>query len=312
MTKFYDKKVILQKIETTEGTDAAPVVGTDAILTRNYSPTVLDMERRERNVEVPYFGAKPALPVQLQRGATFEIEMAGSGVAATPPAWMKMNRIAGFDAGVAGGSNVVQTPISASIPSATHWAYIDNLLLQTIGARASMGIRVEDDEIPFFTYTLRGRAPTSLASEAVPGTPTVTAFKDPVLACTENTTFTLDSFSLPLRRLELDSNNDLAYRSLIGPQDRVTWRNRAWGGRILGELPDLSAKDYFGKVRPGTTMVMTLIHGNVAGNIVQVSAPKVQIVGIDTPEEDGCVMLAMDVILQPSTAGNDEIIFTTS
>jgi hypothetical protein len=59
-------------------------------------------------------------------------------------------------------------------------------------------------------------------------------------------------------------------------------------------------------------MVMTLIHGNVAGNIVQVSAPKVQIVGIDTPEEDGCVMLAMDVILQPSTAGNDEIIFTTS
>jgi hypothetical protein len=310
MAKFYDKKVILQKIETTEGTDAAPVVGTDAILVRNYNPNVLEMDRRERNLEQQFFGAKPVTPVALRRGATFEIEMAGSGTAATVPAWMKVNRIAGFDAGVA-TTNVVQTPISASIPSATHWAYIDNLLLQTIGARASMGIRVTDDEIPFFTYTVLGRAPTGLASEATPGAPTLTAFKDPVLASTENTTFTLDTFALPLRSLSLDSNNDLAYRSLIGPQDRVTWRNRAWGGTILGELPDLSAKDYFAKVRPGTTMALSLIHGNVAGNIVTIAAPKVQIVGVDTPEEDGILMLSLDVILQPNV-GNDEITFTSS
>lgn len=311
MTKFFDKKVILQKIETTEGTDAAPVVATDAILTRNYTPNVLEMDRKERNIEVPFFGAKPVIPVALRRGATFEIEMAGAGTATGVPAWMKMNRIAGFDAGVVGASSVVQTPISSSIPSATHWAYIDNLLMQTIGARASMGIRVEDDEIPYFTYTLLGRAPTSLASEATPGTPVVTAFKDPVLASTENTTFLLDGFALPLRRLELDANIDLNYRSLIGPQDRVNWRNRAWGGRILGELPDLTAKDYFAKVRPGTTMAMAMTHGNVAGNIVKVDAPKLQIVGVDTPEEDGNLMLALDVILQPN-AGNDELIITSS
>lgn len=311
MSKFYDKKVILQKIETTEGTDAAPTVAADAILTRNYNPNPLQMDRRERNIEVQYFGAKPAIPVALQRGATFEIEMAGGGTATTVPPWMKMNRIAGFDAGVAGGSNVVQTPISTNIPSATHWAYIDNLLLQTIGARATMGIRVEDDEIPFFTYTVLGRMPTALASEAVPGTPVVTAFQTPLLASTENTTFTLDAYSLGLRRLELDSNCDLKYRSLIGPQDRVIWRNRAWGGRIVGELPDLTAKDYFAKVRPGTTMALNLVHGSTAGNIVTVAAPKVQIVGMDLPEEDGVLMISMDVILQPS-AGNDEITFTSS
>jgi hypothetical protein len=312
MAKFYDKKVILQKIETTEGTDAAPTVTTDAILTRNYTPNFVEMERRERNIEVPYFGAKPATPVKLQRGATFEVEMAGAGATATTvPAWMKLNRIAGFDAGVPGASNVVQTPISTSIPSATHWSYIDNLLMQTIGARASMGIRVEDDEIPFFTYTVRGRAPTALASEAVPGSPTVTAFTTPMLACTENTTFLLDTFAAPLRRLELDSNNDLAYRSLIGPLDRVTWRNRAWGGRIVIELPDLTAKDYFAKIRPGTTMALSLTHGVGVGNIVSIAAPKVQILGVDLPEEDGILMASFDVILQPS-AGNDEITFTTS
>lgn len=310
MSKFYDKKVILQKIETTEGTDAAPVVGSDAILTRNYNPNPLEMDRRERNIEVQYFGAKPVIPVQLRRGATFEIEMAGGGAAATVPPWMKVNRIAGFDAGVA-TTNVVQTPISSSVPSATHWAYIDNLLLKTIGARASMGIRMTDDDIPFFTYTVLGKAPSTLASEATPGTAVVSAFQAPVIASTENTTFTLDGFALPLRSLELDSNNDLAYRSLIGPVDRVIWRNRAWGGRILGELPDLTSKDYFAKIQPGTTMALQVIHGTVAGNIVKIDAPKVQIVGLDLPEEDGQLMVSMDVILQPN-AGNDEIIFTTS
>jgi hypothetical protein len=311
MAKYFDKKVILQKIETTEGTDAAPVVGSDAILTRNYRPTVIDTDRKERNVEVPYFGAKPALMSGFRRGADFEIEIAGGGTATTVPPWMKVNRIAGFDAGVAGGSNVVQTPISSSVPSATHWAYLDNLQLQAVGCRASMGIHFADDEIPYFSYTVRGRAPTALAAEATPGTPVVTAFQNPLIASSENTTFTLDGFSLALRSLDLDANNDLVFRSLIGPTDRMIWRNRSWGGRILGELPDLTAKDYFAKMRPGTTMAMSLTHGATAGNIVNFAAPKVQIVGVDLPEEDGIVMLALDVILQPN-AGNDELIITSS
>lgn len=311
MSKSYDKKVILQKIEAVEGTDAAPVVGVDAILTRNYTPAVLDMETREREIDQAFFGAKPQTPINLQRGASFEIEMAGAGGATDVPAWMKLNRIAGFDAGVAGGSSVVQTPISTGIPSATHWGYLDNALLKTIGARASMGLRIEDDQVPYFSYNVRGRAPTTLLEESAPAAPDVSAFIDPVLASTENTTFSLDGFALPLRSLELDANAELSFRSLIGPEDKMSLRNRAWGGTILGELPDLGSKNYFANVRAGTTMPMQIIHGTVAGNIVQIDAPKVQIVGIDLPEEDGIVMLQMQVILQPN-AGDDEIIFTTS
>lgn len=309
--KYYDKKVILQKIEVTEGTDAAPVVGTDAILTRNYSPNALESDSRTRPLDLPFFGARPTVPINLRRGATFEVDMAGSGTTTGVPPWMKLNRIAGFDAGTVGASSVVQIPISSGVPSATHWTYIDNLLLKAIGCRASMGIRVTDDEFPFFTYTVQGRAPTLLAEEATPGAATLTAFKDPVLASSENTTFLLDTYAVPLRSLELDANIDLTYRSLIGLQDRVMWRNRSWGGRIVTELPDLSAKDYFAKIRPGTTMVMSLVHGTVAGNIVQVDAPKVQITGADLSEEDGALMFTMDVVLQPSTAGNDEITFTS-
>ena len=311
MPKFFDRKVILQKIEVTEGTDAAPVIGTDAILTRNYTPNVLENDVRERNIDLPFFGARPQVPINLRRGATFEIDMAGSGTAVGIPAWMKLNRIAGFDAGVVvGATHVLQSPISGAIPSATHWSWIDNLLMKAVGCRASMGIRIEDDEFPFFTYTVLGRAPTLLAEESAPGNPTLTAFKEPMLASTENTTFTLDGFALPLRRLELDSNNDLAFRSLIGPQDRVLWRNRAWGGRILAELPDLTAKNYFTNIRSGVTMPMAVVHGVGAGNIVEIAAPTVQITGIDLPEEQGILMVALDIILRPN-AGNDEIVLTS-
>jgi hypothetical protein len=271
---------------------------------------VLQGDNRTRDLDLPYFGARPQTPINLRRGATFNIDMAGSGTANTAPQWMKMNRIAGFDAGVPGASSVIQTPISSGIVSASHWSYLDNLLLKSIGSRASMGIRVTDDEFPYFSYTVLGRAPTALAEEAAPGNPVYTPWKDPVLASTENTTFLLDGFALPLRSLELDSNNELAFRSLIGPQDRVTWRNRAWGGRIMAELPDLASKDYFAKIRSMATSVMSLVHGVTAGNIVQIDAPRVQITGIDLPEEDGVIMLALDVVLLPN-AGNDEIIFTS-
>jgi hypothetical protein len=310
MPKVWDRKVILQKIETTEGTDSAPVVATDAILTRNYSPNFLEMDTRTRDLDRPFFGARPVIPMNLRRGATFEVELAGAGTATTPAAWMLLNRIAGFAAGAAGASSVTQSPISAAVPSASHWSYIDNLLIKTIGARASVGIRIEDDEIPFLTYTVQGRAPVTLAEEATPGTPVVTSYRDPIIASTENTTFLLDGFALPLRRLELDDNNDLQFRSLIGPQDRTIWRNRAWGGRIVAELPDLTAKNYFSGIRTGAVLPLSLVHGVGVGNIVEITAPRVQITGADLSEEQGQTMVTFDCILQPNL-GNDEIVFTS-
>lgn len=312
MAKNWLKKVILQKIETTEGTDAAPVVGTDAIQVLNYQPNFISVDPKTRQIETTYLGSKPVVLAGFRRGCSFSMEIAGGGAAATVPPWMKINRIAGFDAGVA-TTSVVQTPVS-TIVSATHWAYLDNLLMKTVGARASMGILFEDDEFPVFNYTVLGRSDAVLAADSTPGAPTLTGYTTPVLACTENTTFTLDAFALPLRRLELNSNGDLAFRSLIGPQDRVMLRDRPWSGSIVAEVPDIATKDYFTKMRPGTTMALSLIHGTVAGNIVTFTAPKVQLTGdVSLSEEQGFAMMTMPVTLLPNAAaGNDEILITSS
>ena len=132
---------------------------------------------------------------------------------------MKLNRIAGWDAGTVGGSNVVQLPVS-TIVSATHWAYVDNLLMKTVGARASMSIVFEDDEFPVFNYTVLGRSDTVLGADSTPGTPTLTGWQTPVLASTENTTFLLDTFALPATYLLSPGTRISRYRCTFCPKGR--------------------------------------------------------------------------------------------
>lgn len=312
MAKSFDKKVILLKVEATEGTDSAPVVATNALRVRNYTPTFMDADAKVRNIEKAYFGADPVAMAAFKRGASFELEIHGSAAAGTAPQWMDALRYAGFGTPVlVASTSATQSPTSV-VSSATHWAWLDNLNLQTVGCRASVGYTIEDDEIPIFNYSLLGRPPTALAVESTPGAVTLSGINEPVICSSENTTFSLDGFALPLRRMTMNANVDLQYRSLIGPVDKVLYRNRSWSGQIVAELPDLTAKDYFAKVRPGTTMASSLVHGTVAGNIVSIAHPKLQISGnVELSEEQGIVMVTFPVTAL-ANAGNDEVTFVAT
>lgn len=317
MAKSADQKAVLFKIETTEGTDAIPTGAANSFRTIDYQPTFMDAEQRVRNIDVPYFGAKPSLLYAFKRGANFALEMSGAGTATGIPAWMVLNRAAGFGAGTVGASSVVQTGSAVSASLSHYAAYLDelnaanSLLLKAFGGKSTLGFRLEDDDFPRFNYGYLGRPPVTLAEEGAFPASTISNQADPVLASTENTTFTLDGYALGLRSVEMNSNAELALRSLIGPQDFIAYRNDSWGGTIVGELPNLSAKNYFANIRPGTTMPMAIVHGTVAGNIVQIDAPRVQINGnVSLSEEQGKLMVTIPAALLPN-AGNDEIVFTS-
>lgn len=319
MAKSYDQKAVLFKVEATEGTDSVPTGAANAIRTIDYQPTFMDAESRVRNIDLAYMGARPASLYGFKRGANFGVELGGSGGTATAiPAWMILNQMCGFAAPVVGTGSVVQSGAATS-KSFTHWAaFLDeqnaatSFLLKAIGGRATLGFTVTDDDFPRFNYGYLGRPPIVLAEEGAFPAVTISNQAEPVLASTENTTFALDGFSLPLRSIELNSNAELALRSLIGPQDYIAYRNDAWGGTIVGELPNLATKNYFSNIRTGARMTMALQHGQAAGNTFQVSAPAVQITGnVSFSEEDGKVMMSLPVSLLP-VAGNDEITFISS
>jgi hypothetical protein len=309
--KNWTKKVILLKAEVTEGTDSVPTEAANALKVLNYRPTFMDAENRVRAFEKAFFGADPVAMAAFKRGFSCDMEIAGSGTNNIAPPWMVPMRFAGFNAGVVtGGNSVVQSPVSVAA-SASHWSYIDDFLMKAVGGKMSAGFTLEDDAYPLFNFTYLGRPPIALAEEAVPANPTLANYITPALASSEATTFLLDGFALPLRRWEMNANADLQYRSLIGPSDRVVYRDRSWSGTIVAEVPALTDKDYFAKVRPGTTMAAQAIHGTAAGNIVQIDAPALQVTGnIDLSDEQGKLMMTIPVTAIPVT-GNDEIVFTS-
>jgi hypothetical protein len=312
MAKSFEKRLLLFKIEATEGTDPTPVVGTDAILTRNLDASGMQADERVRLTDGQYFGSRPSILNQIRQPIRFEVEIAGGGTATTPPPWMKPNRVCGFDAGVAGGSNVLQTPISATIPSATLYPWYDNLRIKTHGTRGTFSMTFEDDEIPFFSYDMLGFPPATPVDENTPGSPTLTAFQTPVLVSTANTTFSLGSYSPPMRRLTINVGASIEPRSLVGPSDKAAFRNREMTFEAVVELPDLSAKNYYTNMVARTTQALSIAHGTAAGNIVTVAAARAEIGLITLSEEQGQVMATIPGRLIPSSAGNDEMTITTS
>lgn len=306
----FDKRLLFYKIETVEGTDAAPVAA-DAIVTRGLTPVQFEADTRVREIDGQYFGARPEAKNTLRGRTSFEVEIAGGGTATTVPPWMKLLRACGFDAGTVGASSVVQAPISANVPSATLWDYTDTLKQPLLGARGDGRMVFEDDQYPFFAFDFMGFPPTVLLTDAAPVTPSVAAFQTPVLASQPNTTFTLGAFAAELRRLEIAFGSQLSPRSFIGSSDKVKYRNRVITATAVIRAPTLSAKDYFAGVRAGTQIPMQVVHGTAAGNIVQVDAARCETGLITTSEEEGDLMLNVPLRLIPSSAGNDELTITS-
>jgi hypothetical protein len=311
MAKDWTKKVILLKAETTEGIDAGPTVGADALQVLNYQPTFMDADKKVRAIEKAYFGADPVALTSFKRGCTFDMEMGGSGTKAGVPPWMLATRFCGFGVPVTNSSTGVSQSPTSSVPSATHWAFLDNLLLQSLGMRGSVGFKVADDDYPTLSFNLLGVPPQTLAQETAPGTPTITGYNAPVLSSSQNSAFMLAGYAAPLRSWEMNSNSDVALRSLIGPADRINYANRAWRGNIIIELPDLASQNYFSAVRPGTTMPAQFTNGTMTGQVIGIAAPALQVSdNVTLSEEQGKVMCNLPVTAL-AVQGNDEIAFTS-
>jgi hypothetical protein len=71
----------------------------------------------------------------------------------------------------------------------------------------------------------------------------------------------------------------------------------------------IATKAWHETVRLGTLGALTLTHGSVAGAIIQVDGPKVQLTNPQYAESDGVQMLNVGLDFQPNT-GDDEFVLT--
>ena len=298
------KRTILAKTEVTYGVDPTPTGVANAILVRNLNITPLNAELVSRDLVRPYLGASEQLIASSYVTVEFEVEMAGSGTAGTAPAYGPLLLACGMAATTQAGVSVTYAPVSASFGSATIYYNVDGVLHKVTGARGNVEMQIEVGQIPVFRFTFTGlyNAPTDTAAPAV----TYTAFQTPQAANSDNTSaFSLYSYSGALQSLNVNLNNAVTYRTLIGAED-VLMTDRQASGTAVFEAPTIAQKDYWSLALGTTLGTLDITHGTTAGNRVQISSSRAKINNPTYQDANGIHMLQAPFQLVPSTAGNDE------
>lgn len=302
------KKILLAKVETTYGTDATPTGAANAIQTSDLSITPLAGPTVSRNLDRASLGNDLQIQVGTFVQLSFMVEIAGSGTAATPPAYGPLLEACAFSETAA--TDVDYDPVSSSIDSATLYFHHDGQLHKLTGARGTVALSMNPGEIPHYQFQFTGlyNSPTSTAD----ATPVFSAFQTPLpVNNTNTTTFSLHSQDLTVVQFSLDMANNVVYRNVVG-NESVEIIDRAPSGTIQFEAPAISTKNWFATAIASTTGALSVVHGTAAGNIVTVSAPNVQIISPTYSESDGISTITAQLALVPGSSGNDEIQITTS
>lgn len=307
------RRVVLAKIESTYGTDSVPVPGTDAVLVRSVSAVPLEQEYAERELVRPFLGNFEDLPARSRVRLDIDLEMAGFGAAgpATPtPGYDALLRICGLSRTISLGVDVQYKPISIGFESCTIYFYQDGTLHKLTGCRGNLEIVMDLNQVPVYRLAITGLyiAP----GDAALPTPTLSGYQRPLVVNRANTTaFNLHGFAGRLQTLNLNLNNQVVHRNLVGQGgDEIVITNREPAGNIEIEAPDtIAAKDWYTSVQSVTLSTLSVTHGP-ALNQVKIDAPNVQLTNPRFNEVDNKIHLAFDLQLMPGAAGNDELNIT--
>lgn len=302
------KFLILAKSEVTQFTDPTPTPAANSILVKNLNVTPLAVETEDRNLVRPYYGNSEQIPVSTQAVIEFDVEMAGSGTAATAPKYGPLLKACGFSETTS--TNVVYAPISSGFSYVTIYCYRDGLLYKMTGCAGSVSIAMGAKRIPHFRFRFVGKY-EAVTDAAIPGGSDFSGFKTPIASVPTNTgTVTIGAYAARLAELSIDLSNEVSYALWMNGNPALSIMDRKPKGTIVVEAVTVAAKNYFSDLLAGTQQAFTLTHGTVAGYMVQIDAPKMSISDIAEAEFEGALAFRMGVVLNPS-AGNDEITITT-
>ncbi|MCC7487623.1 MAG: hypothetical protein IT529_21825 [Burkholderiales bacterium] len=378
-TRYFRKRSLLAKIETTYGSDASPTGAANAIQARNVQFTPKDLEYEDRDVVRAYLGHQDQIVVTGRARIAFETEAAGSGTAGVAPAWGPLLRACAFSqlalvaahsgtaqAGAAstitlaagasatddayrgmrirttGGTGsgqartiatyngtskvatvseawstapdatttysidaqVAYLPVSTGIEAATMYMNMDGKRHILLGARGSVGLRLNARSIPMFVFDFTALAGT-ISDTALP-TDVFTAWQKPLAVNNANTSgFRLHGFAGRLYGLEVAMANQVEYRNLVGQED-VLITDRRPAGSLAIEDPTLAEKNYFSAIDAVTLGALDVLHGTAAGNQLALHAPAVQLTGPGYENRQSVVALTMATRFTASL-GNDEV-----
>nr|VFK58189.1 MAG: hypothetical protein BECKUNK1418G_GA0071005_100237 [Candidatus Kentron sp. UNK]VFK68301.1 MAG: hypothetical protein BECKUNK1418H_GA0071006_100137 [Candidatus Kentron sp. UNK] len=296
------KKILLAKVETTYGTDPTPDGGNNAILISDVTISPMEGETKKRKLVNGRLGNELALHVGTHIKLEFDVEVAGSGAAGTAPAYGPLLHGCALVETVTPSEKVEYEPVSDDEKSVTLYFYLDGALHKVIGARGTMGIKIKADEIPYFHFVFTGLW-VDPAAETNP-TGDFTAFQDPLPVTNSDTTFTMGGASAKLYEFECKQENVVKYLHRVGLES-VEITNHTPNASVTIDAPPLGTKNWFTDTKGNNAGALQLVHGKIAGNIVQFDFPKAQPMKPAYGEQDGFVTIKMDLNIIPESGDDD-------
>ena len=305
------KILLLVKQEVTSGTDAIPTAALNAIMCRAITPQLINAEFVDRTFIRPYKGGDSKIAVGVHRVLECEVELAGSGAAGTAPKWAPMLKACGFAETITASTSAVYDPVSAGEPTVTIYGYLDGLLFKMTGCKGTVSIELSAKAIPVLKFKFLGEY-TDPSDVGIPAGADFSGFTQPKTVGKLNTpTATFFGTSAVMQSISVDIANELSYRDLIGGGGPSSQDRNPTGSAVI-ELTTVAVKNWATMVKNGVTGAASIVHGTVAGNIIQLDMPKLQINGETSISDDASnAMLTVPFAALPNGVnGNDEIKIT--
>lgn len=302
--------VLLGTIQTAVGTYKEPLATENIEIT----DVTLSPFEPEKTVELglitDQFGAAQEFPVGIKVKLQFTIALAGSGTAATAPYWGQLMRMCGFaQVLIASPASVKYQPASGVFEMGSLVTYIGGNKHAMRDARGTVSLEINKLDFAKLKFEMTGVYidPVTATIPNVAKNPRVIP---PVLQAA-NTALTLHAVTnLCLNNLNLDIGNELQYHEYLNCKPAVNLINRKPKGAVEFVYELLSTKDWFAVVKNGTTGALKFNYGAVAGNKIQIDAPKVALSKPTIGADSGLRTLKMDMTPLPSV-GNDDFTITT-
>ena len=305
MPKLHRKRSILAKAESSYGSAPTPTGSANyvQVIDLNIEPIVSD--EVSRDLIRPYMGNYEVIPANTRVNVTFDVEMSGSGSAGTAPKYGAILKACGLSETVVSSTSVTYAPVTTPSDSVTLFVNYDGIRHKVTGARGTFSLNCEVNNIPRISFSLTGifNAPTDTALPTV----TVSNQASPLIFKNGSTSnFAIFGFAAALQSWNLDFNNEVIYRELVGGTKEVLITDRRPSGTAVIESPALSAHNFFTDYTGTSTGTNTWLHGTVAGNKVTVSCPQTDLGQPTYEESDGITMLSLPFMATPTASANNE------
>jgi hypothetical protein len=133
------------------------------------------------------------------------------------------------------------------------------------------------------------------------------AFLKPLAVNNENTPdCTLFGQTVVMNTFSMDVANNVIYNNMVNLENvEITDRNPT--GQISFRNVLTTTYDWWAQAKAAATGAFLLRHGTVAGNIIEIESPKVQITQPSLSDQEGTSMLNFNLKFIPNL-GNDEFV----